>query len=54
MLYNVKYICIVNPISCIYLWNKELLLLLTWYRHYNKKWWRYASFMDPIIEQPNN
>jgi len=27
MLYNVKCICIVNPISCICLWNKELLLL---------------------------
>jgi len=26
MLYNVKCICIVNPISCICLWNKELLL----------------------------
>jgi hypothetical protein len=26
MLYKVKCICIVNPISCICLWNTELLL----------------------------
>jgi hypothetical protein len=26
MLYNVKCICGVNPISCICLWTKELLL----------------------------
>ena len=37
----------INTLTCIYKKCTWVLTFLAWYRHFNRKWWRWTSFMGP-------